>query len=244
MPGGASRRASVRRREHARRQARRRQARGDAARREAPQDGQMAEGVVEGAEGAGEHELVGAAAQRLVDGHLSVGAVLAHRVADQLDARRVEAFHGGRRQRVEVTDHHVGADPVLEQEARAAVGGDHEVGGLCPAAVERGLLVLAVEKDDGEATCSGTAPTPSGRRPRRSRPRRAATPREGRVVGLQQRPEQERREHALGHQVQQVVGHRVEPRRLPRRGRRRRRRSGPRGSGRRSVPSRRGPRPG
>ena len=83
---------------------------GDAARRQAPQDGQVAERVVEGAEGAGEHQLAGAAAQRLVHGQLAVGLVLAHRVADQLDAGRPRRSRVGRRQRVEVADHDVGRD--------------------------------------------------------------------------------------------------------------------------------------
>ena len=41
---------------------------------------------------------------------------------------------------------------MLEQKAGAAVGGNDKIGGLRPAAVELGLLVLAVEKHHGEAT--------------------------------------------------------------------------------------------
>ena len=116
VPGAASSAASAGAASTRDREVRRRQARGDAARRQAPQDGEVAEGVVEGAEGAGEHQLAGAAAQRLVHGQLAVGLVLADRVASRSRRRRPPAARGRCRQRVEVADDDVRPQSLLQAE--------------------------------------------------------------------------------------------------------------------------------
>ena len=111
----------------------------------------MAEGVIEGAEGAGEHQLAGAAAERFVHGQFTVGHILAHRVGHDVHARVAQAGEVALGERVEVADDDVRPQSLLQQKPGAAVGCHHQVGGAGQPPVVAGVLVLAVEEDGGAA---------------------------------------------------------------------------------------------
>ncbi len=118
----------------------------------------MSECVVERPGGAGEEELAGAAAQRLIHGELTVRHVLTHGMAQELDARGSQPF--GRRliQRVEVADHRVRRHAEADEEPGAAVGRQEDVGPGGEGAVPDGVAVLAVEEDDGERATPSSGP--------------------------------------------------------------------------------------
>ena len=176
MPAGASSDARAGAIEDADAEVGRQEARGDAARRQAPQDRQVAQRVIEGAGRAGEHQLAGAAAQRLVHGQLAVRDVLAHRVADELDAAclrerratRRPASRSRRPQRPGVTPRPVrNRAPPSAASRRSAAAGE----GTVPAGVAR---TSPSRNDDGAA---GAA------RLTRARHRAVRRRRERRVVG-------------------------------------------------------------
>ena len=114
--------------QHRHREVGRHKARGDAARRQAPEDGEVSERVVERAGGPGEHHFTGAAAQRLVDRELAVGHILAHRVAHEFDSGGLQGRGAGFVERVEVADDRIRLHAEAVEEARAAVGGQQDVG--------------------------------------------------------------------------------------------------------------------
>ena len=134
----------------------------------------MAELVIEGAEGAGEHDLAGAGAHRLVDRELAVRLVLAHRVADDARAARARVVDGLRRQRVEVAHQDVGHDAGGgEKRAAPPSAATTSPAASGQRAVEPGVRVLAVEEDVGEwrgpASPAGASPPPRSRQPAASR---------------------------------------------------------------------------
>ena len=111
----------------------------------------MAERVVERAGRAGEHQLAGAPAQRLLDGELAVGDVLAHRVADELDPLARQS--GGRCSSSSESKSPTtawGTRPSRARKAAPPSAASRMSARAATSPVPGGVAVLAVEEHDGE----------------------------------------------------------------------------------------------
>ena len=106
--------------------------------------------VVAGASEESDDDDAGCAAlEGVLDGDVTVGALLGIGMGLDLDSDRLEVEEVVALERVEVADDDVGEDSELSEPVGTAVGGDDQCGSVERASDERGVVDLAGEGDDG-----------------------------------------------------------------------------------------------